>query len=270
MVSVVISFAFLALALSGLMLFLSPPGRIANWTNWTLLGLRKSEWAAVHIWFGTIFLLVTAFHVFFNWRPLVSYFKSRVTRQLSWRREWTAGLALCGLVALGTLAAVPPFSSLLAWNERFKESWDTPVAAAPIPHAELLTLAELAEKAGVPLETAVSRLESRGIRPASADVVVQQIADAAGRAPQEIFDFIRTASGESGEHTPRTGSAAGGGLGWKTLAQYCAEQGIAVDVALSRLQAKGFTAEPGLTLREIAQKNGQERPYELIAAIRGE
>jgi hypothetical protein len=34
---------------------------------------------------------------------------------------------------------------LLAWNEAFKASRDRPAERAPIPHAELLTLAALAE-----------------------------------------------------------------------------------------------------------------------------
>ena len=71
--SVLMTLGFMMLALSGIMLFLAPPGRVANWTNWTLLGLRKSAWGGLHIWFGTLFLVLTAVHVFFNWRPLLGY-----------------------------------------------------------------------------------------------------------------------------------------------------------------------------------------------------
>jgi hypothetical protein len=47
--SVLMTLGFVLLAASGIVLFLSPPGRVANWTNWTILGLRKSDWGGVHI-----------------------------------------------------------------------------------------------------------------------------------------------------------------------------------------------------------------------------
>ena len=265
MVSVVIAFTFLALATSGLMLFLSPPGRIANWTDWTLLGLSKSEWTAVHVWFSTLFLAITVFHIIYNWRPLIAYFKDRATRHLSLRREWLAALGLCAAIGAGTLAAVPPFSSLLEWNESFKESWGQPVTAAPIPHAELLTLAQLAEKAAVPLATAVGRLEARGITGSSGEAIVQDVAARAHLSPQQVYDIIRTSKAEPSVHGP----GAGGGPGWKTLSQFCTDEGISVDDGLARLAAKGFKAEAGLTLREIATNNGLAKPYELLEVIRG-
>ena len=85
-----------------------------------MLGLRKSDWGGLHIWFGTLFLTMTALHVFFNWRPLVSYFKNRVTRSVGFRKEWAVAASLCVLVFAGTRAGVPPFSTLLAWNEEVK------------------------------------------------------------------------------------------------------------------------------------------------------
>jgi len=146
--SVLMTLGFLLLAVSGSVLFLSPPGRVANWTNWTMLGLRKSDWSGLHIWFGTLFLSMSALHVFFNWRPLISYFKNRATRSVGFRKEWAVAAGICVVVFGGTRAGIPPFSTLLAWNEEVKESWDRPAERAPIPHAELLTLAGLAEKGG--------------------------------------------------------------------------------------------------------------------------
>jgi len=41
MISVLLALAFPALLVSGLVLFVSPPGRVANWTDWRLFGLSK-------------------------------------------------------------------------------------------------------------------------------------------------------------------------------------------------------------------------------------
>lgn len=264
--SVLMTLGFMMLALSGVMLFLAPPGRVANWTNWTLLGLRKGEWSGLHVWFGSLFLGMTALHVVFNWRPLVSYLRSRVTRSLGFRAEWAVAAGLAIVVFGGTRAGLPPFSSLLAWNESFKESWDRPAERAPIPHAELLTLAALVEKGGVELSAATARLAARGITGFAAETVVQKIADRAGISAQQVYDIILAAKAEApGGHVE---GKAGGGPGWKTLTQFCAEEGIEVAVALARLKASGIPAEDRLTLREIATGSSR-KPYELLEIIRG-
>ena len=262
--SVLMTLGFAMLAVSGVVLFLAPPGRVANWTNWTILGLRKSDWGGLHIWFGTLFLAMTALHVAFNWRPLVSYFKSRATRSFALRREWAVAGGVAVLVFTGTRAGLVPFSSFLAWNEELKESWDRPAERAPLPHAELLTLAALAEKAGVDLPTAIARLAERGVAGASGDVVVQKLAEASNRSAREIYTLIAAAEKPAGGHGD---GKVGGGPGWKTLAQVCSEEGIGVAAARTRLEAKNIRFEEHQTLREIALNNGQ-KPYELMEFIR--
>ena len=270
MTSVLVTTSFLILVFSGLILFLSPPGRVANWTNWAILGLRKQEWIGLHIWFSLLFLLVALVHVFFNWRPLVNYFKNRVTRRVGFRWEWLAALAICGGVYLGTRAGVPPFSSLLAFNERVKESWDQPLRRAPIPHAELLTLAELAQKAGVDLAAATNRLQAKGIQGATAEIVVQQLAQNNARSAQQIYEALSASAKVEVGHGEGQGGGggAGGGPGRKTLTEFCGDEGLDLKVALARLQAKGMKASTNQTLREIAVNNGYSRPYELLAILR--
>ena len=262
--SVLMTLGFAMMALSGVMLFLSPPGRVANWTNWTLLGLRKSDWGALHIWFGALFLVMTAVHVFFNWGPLMTYLKNRATRTLGFRAEWAVAAAICVVVFGGTRAGVPPFSSLLAWNESFKESWERPAERAPIPHAELLTLAALAQKGGVDLTAATARLTAKGVTGFTAETVVRDIAEHAKLSAQQVYDIIMTAPKAAGEHVE---GKAGGGLGWKTLAQFCADEGLDLAVARARLTAKGLKFEDTQTLRELASANGQ-KPYELVDILR--
>jgi hypothetical protein len=262
--SVLMTLGFVMIALSGTMLFLSPPGRVANWTNWTLLGLRKSEWGALHIWFGALFLAMTAAHVSFNWRPLMTYLKDRATRTLGFRAEWAVAAALCLVVFGGTRAGVPPFSSLLAWNESFKESWERPTERAPIPHAELLTLAALAQKGGIDLAAATARLTAKGVTGFTAETVVRDLAEHAKLSAQQVYDIIMTAPKAAGEHVE---GKAGGGLGWKTLAQFCADEGLDLTAVRTRLNAKGLKFEDTQTLRELASANGQ-KPYELVELLR--
>jgi len=265
-----VTLSFLMLLVSGLMMFVSPPGRVANWTNWNLLGLRKTEWTGLHIWFSAVFLVVVAFHLFFNWRPLLSYFKDRFTRRVGFRWEWVAAAALAASVTAGTLVKVPPFSSLLTWNEDIKAIWEKPAERAPIPHAELLTLNELAEKGGTTAAAATLRLEAKGLKGFTADIVVAKIAESAGLSAKQVYDIILTAPALTGDTAHKPAAGAGGGPGWKTLAQLCADEGIPVADAKTRLTTKGFKVDDKQTLRELAQSNGFQKPYEILEVIRGQ
>lgn len=275
MTSVLITVSFVILVLSGGMLFVSPPGRIANWTNWNILSLTKRDWIALHICFGTLFLVVSIFHLAFNWRPLVSYFKNRLTLQFGFRWEWLVALVICGAVYAGTRLNVPPFSTLLTFNEQVKASWDNPRERAPIPHAELLTLSDLAQKAGVDMATVTNRLKAKGITGCSAHIIVQQLAEKNRISSQQLYELIlaeparnEMGRGQGPGGSRGRGAGTGGGMGFKTLTQFCADEGIALTNALSRLQAKGIKASSDQTLREIAVNNGYSRPYEILVILR--
>jgi len=47
-VSLLTTFSFIAAAVSGLVLYVSPQGRVAYWQNWTMLRLGKGEWNSLH------------------------------------------------------------------------------------------------------------------------------------------------------------------------------------------------------------------------------
>ncbi|OPZ16410.1 MAG: hypothetical protein BWZ10_01449 [candidate division BRC1 bacterium ADurb.BinA364] len=291
--SVFVTVAFIVLVVTGLVLFVTPPGRVANWTNWKLFGLTKSQWGALHIVFGAGFLIASIFHVYFNWKQLLAYFKSRMTRRFTFRMQWIAPTAICLAVAAATLAELPPFVTLLDWNERIKNSWEEPAAPAPVAHAELLTFEQLCAEANVDLETAKARLAEHGIPAPENDAIAGEIAKNAEMSPEAFYGIIAgqrgqgqgqgqgqgrgqgrggesAAGGESGEHSEGGGGygRAGGGPGRKTLSQYSAEVGVDEQTAIERLKNAGIEAAPNQTLREIAEKSGAE-PYKVSDLIAG-
>lgn len=269
--SVLIFAGFLALVVSGIMLFVSPPGRVANWSNWTLLGLTKKQWTALHVCFSALFLIVSIVHLMLNWRPMLGYFKDRLAGRLGFRWEWATALLLCAGVAVGTHYKWPPFAQLLAWNDTLKESWESPGRRAPIPHAELLSLAELARQAGVPFADATNRLAAAGIAVPSPEVQVAELARQYNRSAQQIYNLMVEAPagrGKGHQGGGAGGGGGGGGMGWKTLAQFCQEESIALDTALKRLAQNNIHAATNQTLREIAVQNGFSRPADLLNLLR--
>ncbi len=144
-VSFYVVFSFLALAVSGIVLYVSPPGRVANWSVWRLLLLTKAQWQAVHTIVALAFLVAGGFHVYFNWKVLVAYLKSKLQAGLRMKRELAAA-SLTGVVILAaSMTGVPPFGTVMDVGEEIKNSWSTASSEPPVPHAELMTVEKLAE-----------------------------------------------------------------------------------------------------------------------------
>ena len=273
--SVLTGLSFLGMAFTGVILFVVPPGRIANWTGWTMVGLTKHQWIGLHDWFSIIFIVGAVLHVYLNWKPLVGYFMSKISKTFALRSEWLLALVVCVVVLFGTLGDVRPFSSLLVWNESIKHGYDTPARQAPIPHAELLTLTVLADQVeGVDLDTMLANLDSQGIKVDSPEEVVGELAEAHNMTPVQLYDIAvgqavhvrrRGAGGGgrgSGELTESHGAGGGGpgasgrGIGRLTLRQYCADLEMDVTTAVHKLKEAGFEAEPDMTIRAIADGAG--------------
>jgi hypothetical protein len=66
--SLTLALGSLVLGASGVVLFSAPKGRVAHWTNWTLLGVTKDDWQAIHINIALLFLVVSGFHLYFTGR----------------------------------------------------------------------------------------------------------------------------------------------------------------------------------------------------------
>lgn len=112
-VSFTILLSFLALAFSGVVLYLAPPGGVARATRWTYLGLGRDGWMAQHITSCAVFVVFALVHLYLNWRPLWSYVYSKLTR--GFRRKWEglAALLLAVFLVAGTIYELPPWSFLL-------------------------------------------------------------------------------------------------------------------------------------------------------------
>jgi hypothetical protein len=261
-VSVATGLSFLVMSITGIVLFITPKGRVAHWVEWRMLGLTKDQWTGLHIWFSLIFMVMAAFHIYLNWRLLLNYFRDKVRRTYALRREWLFSLIICGIVLTGTLADVAPFSSLLVWNELIKNSWEVLGQQAPIPHAELMTLAEIADKVkGIDAETMVTNLRDGGIEVESAYVIVGQLAKENNLSPRELYTIavgqnFSNSAGESGKADSGKGYRGRYGLGQLTLQQYCNRSGLDVNESIERLRNKSIQAQPDMLLRDIAHGAG--------------
>lgn len=249
--SLLVALGFLVLALTGVGLYLTPPGRVANWSGWTLGGLTKAQWQAVHMVFGFLFVAAAGVHLFFNWRALMTYLRSHATAGLRRRREIAWSVSVAAILLVTSIAGVPPINQVAAVRETISNSWSDASTEPPVPHAELLTLTRFAESQKIPLETALSTLRSAGAS-AGPDTTLADVALQLKITPQQVYARL----GVKTQAVPATGS----GMGWKTLRAASEEIGLPVETAVARLAAAGISADPEATLREIASRHDRHAP----------
>jgi Domain of unknown function (DUF4405) len=260
-VTLYLTLSFLLLAASGIVLYVAPPGRVANWSRWTLGALDRTGWQALHTVVALLFVLAGAFHLWFNWRSLWFYVRTRLAEGLRAKRELALATASVAAVAGLTLADLPPFGSVMDLGERVKESWSTGGGEPPVPHAELLTLERLAATTQIPLDRILANLAAAGVPGAGPRVTIAALASANGLTPQQIWVRLK------GQETPKE-IPAGGGYGGKTVGEVCTQLEIPLDEGLDRLRARGIEAQAGTPMKDLAERHGR-RPHDLVQLLAG-
>lgn len=244
-----LTWAMLIILLSGIMLYLAPPGRYAHWVNWTIWGYSKGEWQAIHTLFSLAFVILSALHlVWINWKTFLSYLKSRNTKGFNKSRELIFSLVLVFVVFLGTVFSMPPFKNVIAFGDNLTNSWEKTEERAPVPHAEMLTLAELTEQLHFEsVDLLTKKLDNHKIRYEDVHTqTLQEIAKTNDNTPMGIYEIISKRAANQGQ---------GMGVGRKTIEDFSNELGKSTDEIIRILKENNIKAKPGQTLRTIGENN---------------
>lgn len=260
----IVTWAFLVLTVTGIVLYIVPQGRVAYWVHWALGGLDKEQWGGLHMIFGGLFIGAGILHLWFNWKPFRNYVAERAAGHLAVKRELVTSLLLTVLIAVMAVFSIPPVSWVFDLNDAVKEAWVTrPELEPPFGHAEEASLSGLARRMDIDLAKAQAALAAAGVKVASPRDSLESIARANGITPMEVYGQIShlaetTPPPELAGLTPEQIEVqfAGKGIGRKPLAEVSASVGVAVADALARLRAAGLQADAGDSLRDIAERGG--------------
>ena len=249
----VTAISFVVDLISGIILYVAPTGRVANWTNWAVWGLNKEQWGAIHTIFGYVLLFIIALHIYYNWKMLWNFIWSKIRRAMNLRKEMVGATLICLFIFIGTLVEMPPFSSTMELGAFFKNSWEENEADTPVAHGELLSLEEFAYTLRVPIDQIVNALKSHGYNVKNDRQPVSSIAKENNTSPDKLYEAIK----ESGLKPETPKSLEGTGVGRKTLEMIGAEKGLSPEEVLTRLEQHGIEAKPTDTLKDIAGKAGK-------------
>ena len=98
---------------SGVVLYLAPPGGAARMIGWRCWGLGKDAWMAQHLSSCAVFLTTGLIHIYLNIRVLWSYIHSKSVRGIRRKWELLASVVLVAFMVTGTLWDIPPWNYIL-------------------------------------------------------------------------------------------------------------------------------------------------------------
>ncbi len=260
--SLYMTFSFIILLITGISLYIAPPGRVAFWVSWKWVLLDKEQWQAVHTVFSFLFVMFGLLHLYFNWKPLLAYLRNRISGATGIRRETLGSLTLTGLVFFLVVSDLPPVNYIMLWGEEFSNAWETLQSTPPVPHAEKLSLTEFAASLNISYEALEKRLLQEGVKVDSAQQIVLDVAGNNGLAPSQILELIDRSEPQAQFAAVRLG----GGYGRKTVAQICDEFTVEPATALARLKAHGISAAVDEPVKELASEHNL-LPVNLVEII---
>jgi hypothetical protein len=198
-ISVITALCFLAMVVTGVALFVTPPGRIAYSTNWHLWGFTKDQWRAMHLWYCLIFVITSLYHIYFNFKVLLSYFKSKIHRKFTLRLDWCVAILVIAIIFVSIIGNIPPFPSLLVIRDRIKYDWmnvnnqesvsTQSMQRMPGSGIGRMTLRQYCESANLELSFALDNLRNADIE-THADQTIRNIAAENGFHPREIRRIV--------------------------------------------------------------------------------
>jgi len=269
--SMTVLLSFVVLVFNSVVLYIAPEGRVAYWADWHFLGLTKSQWGDQHTTVGFLFLAAGVLHIFYNWKPILSYMKNkaREIKIVTW--SFNVALLLTAFFVIGTYYAFPPMNAILHISDSFKDAGAKKYGEPPYGHAELSSLDMFAKKENLDRNKAIALLKAAGITSIEGRETLKEIARRYHLTPQQVYNIIKSAKrdAEAIHGAKRAGAlpdSPPSGFGRKTLREFCNEYNLDLDTIIGGLASRGIKAEGGQSMKENAGANGKE-PLELFEIL---
>ncbi len=247
--SLVMLWAMIMMTYTGIILYIAPHGRVANWTNWELFGWDKDQFAQIHTTFMALFVVATLLHVYYNFKPMVSYMKNKMKQFVFLTKEMIIALSITLLFVTGTLYEVPPFSTFLTFGDNIKDSWAEKSEEPPYGHAEESTLKDFSQKTGYELHSLLKVLHENNIS-AKDSQTLEEIASQEDKTAKYLFALIQNALGASKSQNQISG------LGRKTFEALAKEIDINLEDFLKELENMDIKADKKDKFKSTVEKQG--------------
>lgn len=254
-VSLSLMLSVLTMLITSVILFIVPQGRVAYWAEWKLWGVSKTQWGALHTNLGLLMLIAAFFHVYYNWRPMTSYMKTKARDFRLFTPNFNAAFAVVAVFTVLTLAEVPPMVWIQQMREAIEDSLAEEMGEPPYGHAEESPLRTFLRNVNLDANVAKENLKAAGIVVDDPNIPLVDIARENGMSPQALYEIMLgpedsrpTGPKVIPESMPR-------GSGRLSLKDFCQQYNRDLDEAVRILKSAGLNINSSSSLRDIAEDN---------------
>ncbi|MCW8914384.1 MAG: DUF4405 domain-containing protein [Magnetovibrio sp.] len=264
MTSLVTTWAFVVSTVTGVVLYITPQGRIANWVVWDLWSLTKEAWGELHIIFSIVFVVVGVAHLIYNWKPFKNYMSERAQGHIHVKRTVYGSLAIAAVFFGLSLGNLPPASWVFDLEDTIKSSWIiSPDFEPPFGHAEDVPLSGFAKRQFIDLKAAKAALAAAGIQVPDQRMKLKDIAAINAITPMDIYMVIRPLEQRpamKASYTPEDVDVqfGGTGVGRKTAGQMADELKMDFAAFQARLNLAGIDIKAENKLKSVAEAHDVE------------
>lgn len=267
--------SFVLLGFTGIILYIEPQGRVAYWSNWQLLGMQKDQWGNVHLFSGLLLLISGGFHIYYNWKPLITYLSRKIEHTLRYKRELLVSLLILLWIGISGIWSLPPLVYVSELGQSIKNAWVTsPELEPPFGHAELVSLQTFCKKQQIPLDKAMMELRKAGFQVGSPKNTLADIAASKTSSGMGVYEVIKKLEAKPAEMKP--GSVwtvekieevfSGTGLGNKTVGQIIKEMQLEPSEVFQRLKGAGIETKEGDKIKQLANEHNTT-PIKILTII---
>ena len=185
-ISLVTIFLGAGVLVSGIVLLIMPDPTLAYWNRWTFLNMEKIPWETFHGAVSIYFTIVIGYHIYENWKPLVSYFKAKVHHGVKQRRELIWATVLSTIIIVGSFTE-SPIAEIVEVFEPVSESWYSTEHEPPFEDAQGLPLELLIKVQDLDGEKVGSTLKALNIT-YSLGESLEEISEKSDKTPSEIYN----------------------------------------------------------------------------------
>lgn len=235
--SLSLGFSFLIMSYTGIMLYFVPKGKVAYWSDWHLFGLSKTQYGDIHTTSMLTFLFFGVLHIYYNWKPIVSYIKDKNKKISFSKAEFLFAFGLNIFFVVGTLYTIEPFKAYLDLEDNIKSYWAQEYGEPPYGHAEETKLKTFCKKMGIDYTKASKLLDENSITYKPNESLLD-IAKENHTSPKALFEIISKAQKSATQSIDYASIPSS--LGRRTLAELSSMGKIDLESTLALLRKKGL------------------------------
>ncbi len=91
--------------------------------KWEIFGLDKMDYQALHLTFMLIFTIAGLLHIFFNYKAIKNYFKSKSKKIVVFTGTNIIAILITAGLFYAAIKHVEPLESFVKMNKSFNEYW---------------------------------------------------------------------------------------------------------------------------------------------------